>query len=323
MRGICWGVLLCVGLFFVGSVSAGEPTWEGVEFAKVGEVSLKLDLYLPEGAGRREGVEGKTRGLPPLVVYVHGGAWRAGSRGKPPVSDWTSLGFAVASVDYRLSTMDRFPAQIHDIKAAIRYLRAHHERLQIDTSVIAIVGSSAGGHLAALVGVTNGDRELEGTVGDHLEQSSDVQAIVSYYGASNLETILSQSTPHGLSVRVPALELLLGGQPEKVVALAKQASPVTHVDKSDPPLLLVHGDQDRQMPVNQSLELQGAYEAVNRPVTLQVLHGSGHGGAEFYAPPARDVAIEFLNRHLRERRGSRDESSSSATPQGVRDVGRR
>src|SRR5207253_47677 len=149
----------------------------------------------------------------------------------------------------------QFPAQIYDIKAAVRYLRETAKQHGIRTEKIAISGGSAGGHLAALVGVTNGVKELEGDLGPYRDQSSDVQAIVVFYGASDLTTILSQSTPHGLSVRVPALELLLGGQPDSKSELARLASPVFHVDKSDPPLLWFHGDQDPQMPINQAHEM--------------------------------------------------------------------
>jgi acetyl esterase/lipase len=124
-------------------------------------------------------------------------------------------GFAIASVDYRLSTQAPFPAQIHDIKAAIRFVRAKADQWNIDAKRIAIVGSSAGGHLAALTGLSNGHAELEGTVGPHLDQSSQVDAIVSFYGASNLQSILSQSTEFGLGVRVPALKLLLGELPDQ------------------------------------------------------------------------------------------------------------
>ena len=147
-----------------------------------------------------------------------------------PLGGLVEAGYTVASVDYRLSSVAPFPAQVHDIKAAIRFLRARAPRYGYRADRIAIAGASAGGHLAALVGTTNGSDELEGTIGDHLEQSSDVQAVVDYFGPTNFMTILSQSTAHGLDVRVPALQQLLGGQPDDKPELARLASPVNHVD---------------------------------------------------------------------------------------------
>lgn len=274
------------------NISAQKPDIASVEFAQVGEQRLLLDIY----HAKQDQTKQPTKS--PLIVWVHGGAWRAGSRTQVPVTELTQHGFAIASVDYRLSPVAPFPAQAHDIKAAIRFLRANSAKYGFDPDRIVIAGASAGAHLAALVGVTNGHEELEGAVGNHKESSSAVQAIVSYYGASNLETILSQSTPHGLSVRVPALELLLGGQPDKQPRLAKLASPVTHVDAKDPPLLLLHGDQDPQMPINQSHELQGVYEQLNRPVKFQVIHGSAHGGPGFYTSSVTNQVAEFLSTHL-------------------------
>ena len=273
--------LLCVPYTF-----AAEPTHRDIEYARVGDVSLKLDLYLPKQADG------------PLIVYVHGGAWRGGSKSGVPIVKLLDHGFAIASVDYRLSTQAVFPAQVHDIKAAIRFLRASSEQLHIDTKRIAIMGSSAGGHLAALVGVTNGDKELEGSVGEHLDQSSAVQCIVSLYGASNLQTILSQSTAYGLKMRVPALQLLLGGQPSDKPELAKLASPVAHLDKQDPPLLLIHGDADPQMPPQQSQEFAQAYEALKLPVQYITLAGGKHGGAEFHDTDRTIFIGAFLKTHL-------------------------
>ena len=259
-----------------------------IEYARVSEHVLKLDLHLPKAAN------------PPLIVYVHGGAWRAGSRADVPVAKLLDHGFAIASVDYRLSTEARFPAQIHDIKAAIRFLRAKSELFHVNTSRIGIIGSSAGGHLAALVGVTNGHKALEGRIGGHLDQSSDVQCIVSLFGASNLQSILSQSTEFGLKMRVPALQLLLGGQPNEKPELAHLASPVTHLDKSDPPLLLIHGDADPQMPPEQSREFAKAYQALKLPVQFITMPGSKHGGAEFYDDERTAIVARFLQTHLRQ-----------------------
>lgn len=262
-------------------ISARGDTQTDIEYGRVGETSLKLDLHRPQAAS------------PPLVVYVHGGAWRAGSKSDVPIAKLLDHGFAIASVDYRLSTQARFPAQVHDIKAAIRFLRANAEVLHIDTERVAIVGSSAGGHLAALVGVTNDHKKLEGRVGDHLDRSSAVQAIVSLYGASNLQSILGQSTEFGLTVRIPALKLLLGDVPDAVPDLARLASPVAHLDSKDPPLLLIHGDADPQMPPQQSAELEKAYPG---SVTYITLPGSKHGGPEFYDDERTALMVDFIKR---------------------------
>lgn len=256
-----------------------------VEYARAGEHTLKLDLHLPSG-----------RVHSPLIVWVHGGAWRSGSKKDMPLGKLVEDGYAIASVDYRLSPEAKFPAQVHDVKSAVRFLRGHGIEWRVPSKKIVIAGNSAGAHLAALVGVSNGHPELEGIIGDDRSQSSDVQGIISFYGAADLTTILSQSTPHGLTVRVPALELLLGGQPTNVPALARLASPVFHVDRGDPPLLLLHGDQDPQMPINQSHELHGAYQRVKAPVQFEVVHGAAHGGAEFYDAERLAFVRRFLRR---------------------------
>ncbi|MEZ5385193.1 MAG: alpha/beta hydrolase [Prosthecobacter sp.] len=269
-----------IRLFFVlFAMPCLADTLTDIEYARIGDTALKLDLHRP----------GEARA--PLIVYVHGGAWRAGSKSNVPIARLLDHGFAIASVDYRLSTQARFPAQVHDIKAAIRFLRAKSEELHIETGKISIIGSSAGGHLAALVGVTNGNQELEGRVGGHLDQSSDVHAIVSLFGASNLQSILGQSTEFGLTVRIPALKFLLGDTPDAAPELAKLASPVDHLDKGDPPLLLIHGDADPQMPPQQSAELKEAYQG---RVVYITLPGSKHGGPEFYDEKRSSLMSDFL-----------------------------
>lgn len=212
-----------------------------------------------------------------------------------PLGKLVAEGFAVASVDYRLSPEAPFPAQVHDIKAAIRFLRAMANDYGYDPKHFAVAGSSAGGHLAALVGVTNGKKKLEGAVGVYQEQNSDVQAIVSLFGASNLMSILEQSKPQGLKMRVPALELFLGGQPNEKPELAKLASPIEHIDAHDPPLLLIHGDADLQMPPEQSQELANAYKKAGLPVTLEIIQGAVHGGEKFFDDKRIALMKTFLH----------------------------
>ena len=261
---------------------------DDIRYAEVDGHPLLLDLYLPKNVNR-----------PPVVVWIHGGAWRSGSKSNMPLTDLVKSGFAVASVDYRLSPVAKFPAQIHDCKAAIRFLRASAEKFGINTERIGIAGSSAGGHLVALVGVTNNHKALEGDVGYHDDQSSSVQAIVDYFGPTNFLTILNQSTPHGLSVRVPALGLLLGGRPDDIPDLARLASPVVHVDTDDPPLLLIHGDQDPQVPINQSHELHAKYKEHSLPVHFEVVHGGAHGGDAFFDARRNMLVRDFFAEHLK------------------------
>lgn len=254
-----------------------------VPFAQVNGRPIHLDIYTPQKKPHNG-----------VIVWIHGGAWRRGSKENPPILALVDKGWPVASVEYRLSGEARFPAQMRDIKAAIRFLRAQQKEYGLRADRIFIFGSSAGGHLAALAGVSNGVEELEGFATDYADQSSDIQGIVSLYGASNLTTILDQSTPHGLSVRVPALELFIGGRPEDVPSMAQLASPVFHVDKDDPPLLMIHGDQDPQMPINQSIELLGKYQELGLDATFIPLHGAKHGGKAFYDDERIDLMHKFL-----------------------------
>ncbi len=268
--------------------NAAEPPRHltDIAYATVNGRALALDLHLPAGVKQ-----------PPLVVYLHGGAWREGDKAQYP-EFLVARGFAVASVNFRSSNDARFPANVHDIKAAIRFLRAKSKEYGYRTDRIAIGGSSSGGHLAALVGTTNGVKELEGNLGEHTRETSAVQAIVSWFGASNLNTILAQSTPFGLGVREPALRLLLGALPDEVPALAKLASPVEHVGAGDPPAMLLHGNQDRQMPVNQLLELEAAFRRAKLDVETQIVDGAGHGGDVFNKGEPAERVIDFLRRTI-------------------------
>jgi acetyl esterase/lipase len=270
------------------AATAAPKVTADIEYAKTtsGE-PLKLDLFMPESGTAA-----------PLIVWVHGGAWENGNKSAMPLAPIIERGFAVASLDFSPASKAPFPGQVHEIKAAVRFLRAEAKRYGYDASKIAIAGASSGAHLAAVVGTSNGLAQLEGSLGDHADESSDVQAILSYFAATNLTTILAQSTPFGLGIREPALKRLLGAAPKDAEPLAKLASPVFQVDRTDPPLLLFHGDQDPQMPINQSHELEGAYAQLGLDAELVVVHGAAHGGDAFYSAENVQRAVNFLSEQL-------------------------
>lgn len=260
-----------------------------IAFANNGQRDLLLDLYMPADSNQ-----------PKLIIWLHGGVWRAGNKSNPPILEIVNAGYALASVDFRNSGEAIFPAQLHDIKAAIRYLRGSAEQYGYDANSIAVWGHSSGGHLAALTGTTNGNTQLEGTLGDFTHISSDVQAILDYSGPSNFHSILHQSTAHGVNVRAPGMQDLLGKPVDDpaIKAMADLASPALQVNANSPPILIMHGVQDNQVPINQAIELQQAYERAGRPVETNWIVTAQHGSGEYYDAANMQRAVEFLRRSL-------------------------
>ncbi len=257
---------------------------KNIVYAETDGKKLQLDIYKP-----------KTPKEPYLIVWVHGGAWNTGSKENPPLG-LLPFGYALASVDFRASTEKPFPADVHDIKAAIRFLRANATKYGYKSDKIIIWGSSSGGHLAALVATTNNNTTLEGNVGSFINTSSSVQACLDFFGPTNFLTILNQSTPHGLNVRLPALAILLGKPLDQVTELAKLASPVYQVDANDPPIFIVHGEQDIQVPVNQSIELMSAYRSKNLKVQIEFIPNAGHSDPAY----AKKELMEKMDKFLKE-----------------------
>jgi len=271
------------------NATSAMTTHPDIPYATLATQPLLLDLYLPDNTSN-----------PPLILWLHGGVWRFGSKANPEIIGIVEQGFALASVDFRNSPQARFPAQIHDIKAAIRFLRANAADYGFDPDKIVLWGYSSGGHLAALTGVSNGNAVLEGTLGQYRQVSSDVQAIIDFSGPTNLHTILHQSTPHGVSVRAPGMQDLLGKAVEDpaVQDMVDLASPVLQVSDNSPPLLLMHGLQDNQVPVNQALELQAAYQARGRHVEVRWIPQGQHGSGEYFRSPYIEQVADFLRRML-------------------------
>jgi acetyl esterase/lipase len=260
--------------------------YHNLEYARVGEKALLLDLYLPE----------EPAGALPVVIWVHGGAWRQGNKEYPPTERLTAGGFAVASISYRLSQEAIFPAQIHDCKAAVRWLRAHAARYRLDPERFGAWGSSAGGHLVALLGASGGVAELEGTVGGNLEHSSRVQAVCDYFGPTDFLQQIGQPGDIDRSLPDAPEAQLVGGPLRERQGVVRQANPITYVSPDNPPFLLLQGDCDRSVPLNQSVLLHEALTAAGVPSTLHVIEGAGHG----FDSPEIDAEVDaFFDRHLK------------------------
>lgn len=249
-----------------------------------------LDLYLPKDAPASP---------LPLIVYIHGGGWRAGD--KAPCSAASFMvpqGYAFASINYRFSKQAVFPAQLEDCKGAVRWLRAHAGDYHIDPDRIGAWGSSAGAHLAALVAMTVDDPALQGTVGGNLTFSSGVQCVCDFYGPSDFTKMEEQATAAGI-VRDPTkISALLGGSPKEKPDLATAASPVSHVSKSSPPFLILHGGKDKTVPLAQSQELADALRQAGVEVKLIVVPGAAHG-APFSGPQERQEIKDFFDNRLK------------------------
>jgi acetyl esterase/lipase len=269
---------------------AGVKALRDLEYAHVGEKRLLLDLYRPEKA------EGKL----PLIVWIHGGGWQSGSKDQwRPAAQFIGDGYAVASIDYRLSGEATFPAQLEDCKAAIRWLKANAATCNLAADRIAVWGSSAGGHLAALVGTSGDVHDLEGEVGGNLDQSSRVQAVVDFYGPTDLEAfVVTPRYERHADAQSPESKLL-GGAVKEVPRKAKRANPITYVDSSDPPFFIVHGADDPVVPPSQSELLHAALEKAGVATELTMLPGNGHGGPGFSRPELTSRIAAFLEKHLK------------------------
>jgi acetyl esterase/lipase len=240
-------------------IPEGTKIERNLEYVKDGHERNKLDLYLPP----------KAEGPLPLIVWIHGGAWKAGSKDNCPTTPLVAKGYAVAAINYRFIQHAEFPAQIEDCKAAIRWLRANAQKYNLDPDHIGVIGASAGGHLTALLGTSGSVKELEGT-GGNPEQSSKVQAVVDLFGPT--------------------------GMPAKDRALANA---VTHITKDGPPFLIVHGDADKTVPIAQSERLTEALKKAGVEVTMVTKKDAGHGGPAFTNDEAMKMYEEFFDKHLK------------------------
>jgi acetyl esterase/lipase len=256
-------------------------------FGKGGETELKLDLALPPGDGPF-----------PAVVCIHGGVWwSAGKRQdlRKTIEVLASHGYVAAAVDYRLVPQARYPAQIEDCKAAVRWLRANAAKYRIDAEHVGAVGYSTGAHLACLLGTTDAKDGLEGE-GGSAKEPSRVQAVVSFFGLTDL-TRKTWGAEFEDKVLVP----FLGATFDKKPDLYRRASPIAFVREGCPPFLFFHGDQDQVIRPSQSRLLAEKLREAGGVAEVEVVEGEGHGwtGEKLWQSVSRMVA--FLDAHLKKK----------------------
>lgn len=267
----------CVG----PKVPSGVREEKNIKYARVGSDTLRLDIYSPKH------ISGKL----PVVVWIHPGGWAYGNRHSCPIACLATQEFSIVSIDYRLSCKAPFPAQIYDCKGAVRWLRANADKYNLDAERIGIYGASSGGHLAALLGTTDGKQELEGDVGGNLNFSSQVQAVCALYPPTDLN--LLATNPSTCFVSKYLVSKLLG---KNLKSQAPLASPINYVSKNSAPFFLLHGNADTLVPIQQSQLFYEGLKKAGVEVYFVIVPGKGHG---FIAPPSAARQIyAFFKDHL-------------------------
>lgn len=284
-----------------GVTYATVPAWYGAT-----RRDLKLDIIVPKDRTNHPKL--------PCIVWICGGAFMVNDRSVwiPEMMDYARAGYIVASVEYRTSNDAGFPEQLMDIKAAIRFLRAHAEEFCLDTERFAVMGESAGGTLASLTGVTGGQKEYD--AGDWLEYSSGVQAVVDYYGVTDF-TLRMERDADAAAAASSAADSGAEGQDEEGIvpdyAMAAflgsgrrgrenlvRASAVKQVTKDTPPFLILHGENDDLVDPENSRRMYEALREVGVRAEFYLAEGAGHGDPLFYQKDMEKVVLEFLKEVL-------------------------
>ncbi len=250
----------------------GYKVMRNISYAGTDNARQTLDLALP--------IKSTTDKLLPVVVFIHGGGWRGGSKdgGLNRICEFMkSGGYAGVSVGYRLSNEAKWPAQIHDCKAAIRWIKANAEKHGLDGDKIAVHGTSAGGHLVAMLGTSSGVKAMDGSIGHHKDKSTKVACVVDYFGPTNFLRMddFESSIVHDAADSPEGL--LIGGAIQDNKKKTLTADPISYVTKDDSPFLIVHGTKDMAVPFNQSLILNAALNEVGVPTALLTVVDGRHG----------------------------------------------
>jgi acetyl esterase/lipase len=245
----------------------------------------------------------------PVIVQIHGGAFKSGDKADGQVNaslEGVKRGYAIVSINYRLSGEAIFPAQIQDVKAAIRFIRANAKQYNLNPNKIAVWGGSAGGHLAAMAGTTGDMTEFDDANLGNTGVSSRVQAVVDWFGPIQFDKMDAQFRASGKGQPshddpTSPESVLLGKAVQQAPELVKRASPATYISPSDPPFFIQHGTADPLVPTQQSIDFAAQLEKIlsKSNLTLMLLDGAGHGGTQFSTAANLEKVFAFLDRYLK------------------------
>jgi acetyl esterase/lipase len=255
-----------------------------IEFGRGGERPLLLDIARPEDTSKPA----------PCIVVIHGGGWRGGNfkQHVPQILEFAKQGYVSATIQYRLVPQGRFPAQIEDVKCAVRYLRANADKYGLDKTRIGAIGFSAGAHLSMLLGLMDPQDGLEGN-GGHADQASKVQAVVGFFGPTDLGQPDFPENVQGM------IRDFLDGTPADKPAVFKAASPITYVDKGDAPILIYQGTKDRLVPYSQATLMADAMTAAGLGGRIELLLGADHGWGQPQLDRTMQASLAFFAEHLK------------------------
>lgn len=284
-----------------GAVTAKQTKHSDIVYATESSAQ-KLDIYLPA----------KGEGPFPVILSIHGGAFKAGDKADGqvvPMLEGLNRGYAVVSINYRLSGEALWPAQIYDCKATVRWIRAHAKEYGFDPDRIVAWGGSAGGHLSAMLGTSGGVQALEDLSMGNAEQSSRVQAVIDWFGPTDFlkmdEQLQESGVAHPMAHSVPDSpeSELIGTNLEEAPELVAQANPETWISPDDPPFLIQHGLDDNLVPYQGSVLLaQKLGKALGyKKVKLELFPATGHGGEAFGTKENIDRLFRFLDDLFREK----------------------
>ena len=281
-------IVIFLALCGVGFAGPNRKIVRDIDYVGDGNPRQTLDIYLPKADPDTAS---------PVLLWIHGGAWQKGSKDRPGRAiKAAGLNCAIVSINYRLTQEEGWPAQVHDCKAAVRWVKANAQKYHLDSNRIVVWGASAGGHLVAFLGTTQNDPTLDGNLGSHTDQSTKIKAVINFFGPTDFLLMNDQGSAMDHNAANSPEGQLLGGEVSTVKVKAKTASPFHQASKDDAAILTIHGTKDPLVPYQQGKALDAKLDELKVPSILLTVSGAGHGKG--FGPSVDNTVTAFLKHHF-------------------------